>query len=101
MGVRWYLEYLADLALDEGEDTLAATLSAAAESVYDFSDAPNSPLLGNRIARVAALRERLGDETFERVSAAGRALDMHEAGARALAWAERDAPEADNAPRIR
>jgi predicted ATPase len=88
VGVRWYLEMLADLATDEGEDALAARLSAAAESVVDLSDASDSPLLGNRAQRVAGLRERLGDEAFERESQAGRALDMDAAGAQALEWAE-------------
>ena len=95
VGVRWYLEYLADLASDEEEYALAARLSAAAESVFDLSDAPGSPLLGNRAERLPMLRERLGDEAFEQESAAGRLLDMHEAGAQALAWAEREEAPAD------
>jgi predicted ATPase len=96
VGVRWYLEYLADLAAGEKEYALAVRLSAAAESVFDLSDAPGSPLLGDRDERLALLRGQLG-EAFEQEWDAGRRLDMQEAGAHALAWAERVEPAADDA----
>jgi hypothetical protein len=88
VGVRWYLELIADLATDEGEDALAARLSSAAETVFDLSEAPESPFLGDRANGVVVLRERLGDEAFRRESGAGRLLGMDEAGSAALAWAE-------------
>jgi hypothetical protein len=68
------------------EDTLAARLSAAAESGAEAAGAFLPPLSGNRVARLSALRERMGN-AFEAEQEAGRATPLEDAAAEARAFA--------------
>ena len=88
--VGFYLDLLADVAAEEGDDRLAARLSASAEVAFEAGGSRIRPLVGARDVRLAALRERLGDAVFENEWDSGHARDVEEATAEALAWAERD-----------
>jgi hypothetical protein len=88
VGVRWYLEELADLATGEEEYALAARLSASAESAFDLSAAPGSPFVGDRANRLPVLVEHLGQDAFDAETSAGRSLGAEAAAAQALAWIE-------------
>jgi predicted ATPase len=88
LGVRWYLEQLADLAMDEEEYALAGRLSAAADSAFDLSAAPGSPFVGERANRLPALVAHLGQDAFDAETAAGRGLGAEAACAQALEWIE-------------
>jgi len=88
--VGFYLDLLADVAAEEGDDRLAARLSASAEVAFEAGGSRIRPLVGARDVRLAALRERLGDAVFENEWDSGHARGVEEATAEALAWAERD-----------
>jgi predicted ATPase len=88
--IGFYLGLLADLAAEEGDDPLAARLSASAEVALEAGGSKITPLVGARDVRLAALRERLGDAVFENEWDSGHARGVEEAMTEALAWAERD-----------
>jgi hypothetical protein len=87
VGTALYVDVLADIAAAEGEDALAARLSAAAESGAEAAGAFLPPLSGNRVARLRAIRERMGDEAFETEQEGGRATSLEDAAAEARAFA--------------
>jgi hypothetical protein len=72
LGIGLYVDLLADLAAREKKHRLAARRSGGAEAVFAAAAAPITPLVGDRAARLALLRERLGDASFEAETAAGR-----------------------------
>jgi hypothetical protein len=85
-----YFDLLGDLAAEEGEDRLAARLSASAEVAFEAGGFHITPLVADRAPRLAGLRERLGDAVFEDEWKAGHGRGVEEATAEALAWADRD-----------
>jgi predicted ATPase len=88
--IGFYLDLLADVAAEEGDDRLAARLSASAEVAFEAGGSQIRPLVGARDLRLAALRERLGDAVFEKEWDSGHARGVEEVTTEALAWAERD-----------
>jgi predicted ATPase len=88
--VGFYLDLLADVAAEEGDDRLATRLSASAEVAFEAGGSQIRPLVGARDLRLAALRERLGDVVFENERESGYTRGVEEATTEALAWAERE-----------
>lgn len=86
----FYLDLLADVAAEEGDDRLATRLSASAEAAFEARGSQSRQLVGVRDLRLAALRERLEDVVFENEWETGHTRGMEEAITEALAWAERD-----------
>jgi predicted ATPase len=91
LGIAVYLEMIAALAAENGEQRLAALLSGAAEAGFAAMGAPVLPLVGDREARLAALRARLGEGGFAEEYEAGMTLGTDDAVSRALAWTQADA----------
>jgi hypothetical protein len=89
VGAALYIDLLADIAAAEGDDRLAARLSAAAEAAVEAFGAVLPAMAGNRIARLSGVRKRLGDRVFEAELGEGRKPPIESAGAEALAWARR------------
>jgi hypothetical protein len=87
VGTAFYVDALAELAVAEGEDALAARRSAAAERGAEAVGAFLPPLSGNRVGRLRTLRERLGDEAFEAEQEAGRGTALEDAANEARAFA--------------
>lgn len=87
IGTALYVDVLADLAAAEGEDALAARLSAAAEAGAEAFGGMLPPLSGDRRERLRGVRERLGDQAFEAEQDTGRATALADAAAEARAFA--------------
>jgi predicted ATPase len=87
-GVALHLELIADLAMSSGEDALATRLSAAAEAASEVGRPALMPLLAERETRRAQLRQRLGDDAYEREWRHGAARLFADATEEALVWAE-------------
>jgi hypothetical protein len=66
---------------------LATRLAGAAEASFAALGVPISPVVGDRDARLRALRDRLGDG-FEPAYEEGKSLTLDAAIEQALAWAE-------------
>jgi predicted ATPase len=86
-GTALYVDVLADLAAAEGEDALAARLSAAAEAGAEAFGGMLPPLSGDRGKRLRGVRERLGERAFEAEQDTGRATALADAAAEARAYA--------------
>jgi DNA-binding CsgD family transcriptional regulator len=91
-GDTWYLagplEGLATVALDAGEAAQAARLLGVAASLRERSGSTIWPAERKRLERaVAATRTTLGEETYAREAAVGRALSLPEVVAQATAVA--------------
>jgi predicted ATPase/DNA-binding CsgD family transcriptional regulator len=89
-GDRWYvgsaLAGIAALAAQAGSATDAARLLGVAEACWEHGSGGLWPSERERLtATVATLRSRLGEETYQREVAAGRALPLDEGVATAIA----------------
>ena len=88
VGTALYVDLLGDVAAREGEDALAARLSAASEAFFASAGAEVPAMVGRRAERLSGLRDRLGRDAFEVEWAAGLALPLEDAVAAARAFAE-------------
>jgi predicted ATPase/DNA-binding SARP family transcriptional activator len=76
---------LAALAVEERESARAARLLGAVDAMRDRSDAELEPIVAEFYERAAAaVRSELGEDSFARLRAEGRALTLEEAAAAAL-----------------